>query len=143
MSYDWIKALHVISVISWMAGMLYLPRLFVYHVKAKKGSDLSETLKIMERRLLRYIIDPAMAASYIFGVWMLVLNTSLLKETYMLVKFGGVVGLQIVYFILCHHQRAFKEDKNTKPEVFFRVLNEVPTFFMILIVIMVVVRPWI
>src|SRR5580698_10451319 len=80
MSYNWIKALHIISVIAWMAGMLYLPRLFAYHADAKPGSELSETLKLMERRLLRFIINPAMIASYVFGIWMLALNPSLLHQ---------------------------------------------------------------
>ena len=142
MTYDWLRALHVLSIISWMAGMLYLPRLFVYHVKAKPGSELSETLKIMERRLLLYIIGPAMVASYVFGIWMLVQNSSLLQEPYMYAKFAGVFGLQIVYVMLVRYRRAFADDRNNHSELFFRVLNEVPTLFMILIVIMALVRPW-
>ncbi len=141
MSYDWLRALHVLSVISWMAGMLYLPRLYVYHAKAKIGSDLSETLKIMERRLLRYIINPAMIASYVFGIWMLVMNQALLVEPYMHVKLAGILGLQIVHAMLARYRRAFAQDSNTKSELFFRVLNEVPTIFMIVIVIMIIVRP--
>ncbi len=141
MSYDWLRALHVLSVISWMAGMLYLPRLYVYHAKAKIGSDLSETLKIMERRLLRYIINPAMIASYVFGIWMLVMNQALLIEPYMHVKFAGIFGLQIVHAMLARYWRAFAQDRNTRSELFFRILNEVPTIFMIVIVIMIIVRP--
>src|ERR1700744_4227651 len=97
MLYNWIKALHVISVIAWMAGMLYLPRLFVYHADAKPGSELSETLKIMERRLLRGIINPAMIAAYIFGIWMLILNPALLREPFFHVKLAMVVAMQIVH----------------------------------------------
>ena len=141
MSYDWLRAFHVLSVISWMAGMLYLPRLYVYHTKAKNGSELSETLKIMERRLLRYIINPAMIASYVFGVWMLVVNPALLAEPYMHVKFVGILGLQIVHGMLGRYRRAFAQDRNTHSELFFRILNEVPTIFMIVIVIMIIVRP--
>src|SRR5258708_6123213 len=91
MLYPWLKALHVISVIAWMAGMLYLPRLFVYHADAKPGSDLSETLKIMERRLLRRIVNPAMIATFIFGISMIALHPELLEKSYMQVKLGFVL----------------------------------------------------
>src|ERR1700744_5052513 len=97
MLYNWIKALHVISVIAWMAGMLYLPRLFVYHAGAKPGSELSETLKIMERRLLRLIINPAMIASWSLGVWMLALNPDLLRQPFMQVKIGLVFLMQLMH----------------------------------------------
>src|ERR1700722_10893745 len=93
----WVKALHLISVIAWMAGMLYLPRLYVYHANAGPGSKLSETLKVMERRLLRGIINPAMCASYIFGIWMLTINPDLLRQGFMQVKLAMVVLMQIVH----------------------------------------------
>jgi putative membrane protein len=141
MSYTWLKALHVISVIAWMAGMLYLPRLFVYHADAKPGSDLSETLKIMERRLLRRIVNPAMIASYVFGVWMLVLNPDLLREPFMLVKLACVLVMTGIHIYLARCRRAFAEDKNTRPAVFYRVLNEVPAVLIIVIVVMIIVRP--
>ncbi len=141
MSYEWLKALHIISVISWMAGMLYLPRLYVYHATATVGSELSETLKIMERKLLRFIINPAMIASYVFGIWMLTINTGLLREPFMHVKFTALIGLQIVHALLARYRRAFAEDRNNHSAKFFRIMNEAPTLLMIVIVIMIVVKP--
>lgn len=142
MSYEWIKALHVIAVMSWMAGMLYLPRLFVYHAGATVGSELSETLKIMERRLLRFIINPAMIASFLFGIWMLVKNPALLHEPFMHVKFGMVLLMTLTHAFLARRRRYFAMDKNTYSARFYRMLNEVPTVLMIGIIIMVIVRPW-
>src|SRR3984885_1751511 len=107
MSYEWLKALHIISVIAWMAGMLYLPRLFVYHADAKPGSELSETLKIMERRLLRRIINPAMIATYVFGIWMLVRNPDLLHQPFMQVKLAMVLVMQIIHAMLARYRRHF------------------------------------
>lgn len=141
MPYEWIKALHVISVVSWMAGMLYLPRLFVYHVGAKPGSELSETLKVMERRLLRLIINPAMIAAWIFGIWMLIENPELLKQPFMHVKLTLVIGMQIAHAMLARYRRHFAEDRNMHSARFYRILNEVPTLVMIGIVIMIIVKP--
>jgi len=141
MLYTWLKALHVISVIAWMAGMLYLPRLFVYHADAKPGSELSETLKIMERRLLRGIINPAMVATYFFGIWMLAMNQELLVAPFMQAKLGLVVIMQIVHVMLVRARRLFAEDKNRRPAIFYRILNEVPAVLIIGIVIMIIVRP--
>jgi putative membrane protein len=141
MTYDWIKALHVIAVISWMAGMLYLPRLFVYHADAAVGSDKSETFKVMERRLLRFIINPAMIASYVFGVWMLVLNPDVAHQPYMHMKFGLVLLMTLTHAFLARRRRYFAKDQNTYSAKFYRVLNEVPTVLMIGIVILVIVRP--
>ncbi len=141
MTYEWIKALHIISVIAWMAGMLYLPRLFVYHANAKKGSELSETLKIMERRLLRLIINPAMILSFVFGIWMLVLNPDLLKQGFMHVKLALVVLMMGAHGMLARYRRYFAADKNRHTAKFYRILNEVPTLLMIGIVIMIIVRP--
>ena len=121
--------------------MLYLPRLYVYHVGAKAGSELSETLKIMERKLLRLIINPAMISTYIFGIWMLTINTALMREPFMHVKLTAVVLMQIVHAMLSRYRRAFAEDRNTHSAKFFRILNEVPAVLMIIIVIMIVVRP--
>ncbi len=141
MLYDWIKALHLIAVISWMAGMLYLPRLFVYHVTAAKGSELSETLKIMERRLLRFIINPAMIASFIFGVWLLMLNPELLHHPYMHIKLSLVVLMFGAHGVLARCRRDFANDQNRHTARFYRILNEVPTVLMIGIIIMIIVRP--
>jgi putative membrane protein len=139
--YDWIKALHVIAVISWMAGMLYLPRLYVYHVTAKAGSELSETLKIMERRLLRFIINPAMVASFIFGIWMLMLNPDLLHQPFMHVKLALVVLMLGVHVMLARYRRDFANDRNRRSAKFYRFLNEAPTVLMIGIILMIIVRP--
>ena len=121
--------------------MLYLPRLYVYHATATVGSELSETLKIMERKLLRFIINPAMIASYVFGIWMLTINTGLLREPFMHVKFTALIGLQIVHALLARYRRAFAEDRNNHSAKFFRIMNEAPTLLMIVIVIMIVVKP--
>jgi protoporphyrinogen IX oxidase len=142
MGYAWIKALHVIAVISWMAGMLYLPRLFVYHADAKPGSELSETLKIMERKLLRLIINPAMIATWGFGIWMLTLNPALLHEPFMHAKLGLVVLMQLVHAMLARCRRAFANDQNRHPARFYRILNEVPTVLMIGIVILIIAKPF-
>jgi putative membrane protein len=141
MSYEWLKALHILGMISWMAGMLYLPRLFVYHVNAKAGSELSETLKVMERRLLRYIINPAMILTWVFGIWMLAMNPELLQKPFMHIKLTAVVGMQVVHALLARYRRAFAQDRNMHSAKFFRILNEVPTILMVIIVIMIIVRP--
>jgi putative membrane protein len=141
MSYVWLKALHVISVIAWMAGMLYLPRLFVYHADAKPGSQLSETLKIMERRLLRRIVNPAMIATFVFGLWMLVMNPYLFHEPYMHIKLAAVIIMTGLHIFFARCRRAFNEDRNTHSALFYRVLNEVPAALIIVIVIMIIVRP--
>lgn len=142
MLYDWIKALHVIAVIAWMAGMLYLPRLFVYHVDAAVGSDKSETFKIMERRLLRAIINPAMIATLAFGIWMLLLNPDLLHAHWMHAKLGLVIAMTALHGALARWRKAFAQDRNTHTTKFFRIINEVPTVIMIVIVILVIVKPF-
>lgn len=121
--------------------MLYLPRLFVYHAGAKQGSELSETFKIMERRLLRFIINPAMIASWVFGIWMLALNPDLLKQPFMHVKLGLLILMQISHAIMARCRRQFANDANRHSAKFYRWLNEVPTILMIIIVIMIIVRP--
>jgi TIGR00701 family protein len=140
--YEWIKALHVISIIAWMAGMLYLPRLFVYHCGAKPGSVQSETFKVMERRLLRAIINPAMIASFIFGIWLLVLVPEWLQQGWLHAKLLFVFGLGAVHGMLSKWRRDFDADRNTRSAGFYRVMNEVPTVLMIGIVIFVIVKPF-
>lgn len=137
----WIKALHVISVIAWMAGLFYLPRLYVYHTKAKVGSELSETLKVMESKLLRIINTPAMIASWATGTWLLVLTPEYLHQPYFHVKLTLLAFLTAFHGYLARCRRKFAEDRNTRPEVFYRAINEIPTILMIGIVIMVVVKP--
>lgn len=140
--YDWLRALHVIAVISWMAGMLYLPRLYVYHCAAKAGSELSETLKIMERRLLRFIINPAMIVTWLIGLAMLHANPDLLQNPWMHVKLTCLVLMQLVHALFARCRRNFDADKNTYSQKFYRFANEAPTVLMIVIVIMVIVRPF-
>ena len=139
--YPWIKALHVISVMSWMAGVLYLPRLFVYHADAEIGSALSETLKVMERRLIRSIINPAMIATFVFGIWMLVLVPEFIEQTWMQLKILALVGMTGVHGALSRWRRFFERDANTFSPRFFRVINEVPAVFMAIIVILVILKP--
>ena len=142
MSYEWIKALHVISMVAWMAGMFYLPRLYVYHTGAEAGSELSETLKVMERRLLRAIINPAMIATFVFGIWMLVLVPDHLSEPWMHVKLACLVLMTGFHGALSRWRRQFAADSNKHSERFYRIANEVPTILLIVIVIMVIVKPF-
>jgi putative membrane protein len=142
MSYLWLKALHLIAVIAWMAGMLYLPRLFVYHADAKSGSELSETLKIMERRLLRFIVNPAMIASFAFGLALLAQNPDLLHQPFMHAKLGLVLLMTALHGYLARCRKAFARDQNRHTARFYRILNEVPTALMIAIVVLVIVKPF-
>ena len=139
---EWVKALHVISVISWMAGMLYLPRLFVYHAVTEVGSDKSETFKVMERRLLRGIMTPAMIASWVFGLWMIFGGLVDPTAPWLHLKLAMVVLLTACHGMLARYTRLFATDQNTKPQKFFRIINEVPTVLMIIIVIAVIVKPF-
>jgi putative membrane protein len=137
----WIKALHVVAVISWMAGLLYLPRLMVYHAAAEPGSAQSETFKAMERRLLRAIMNPAMIVVWITGpllAWMLGVHF----EYWLWAKFALVAGLTWFHHELARWRKAFEQDRRNKSEAFFRRINEVPTVLMIGIVILVIVRPF-
>ncbi len=140
-AYLWIKALHVISVIAWMAGMLYLPRLYVYHCAAEPGSIQSETFKVMERRLLRAILNPAMIASWLFGL-MLVAHLGAWDEGWMLAKFGCLLAMQLVHAGYARWRREFEQDENRRSDKFYRMMNEVPTVLLVLIVILVIVQPF-
>jgi len=139
--YNWIKAFHIIAVISWMAGMLYLPRLFVYHADAARGSDKSETFKLMERRLLRAIINPAMVATWIFGLW-LAWHGFRFGGGWLHAKLALVLVLSGVHGYLSAAVRRFAEDRNEKPARHWRIVNEIPTLLLIAIVILVVVKPF-
>ncbi len=142
-AYLWVKALHVISVMAWMAGLLYLPRLFVYHCDAGSGTELSETLKVMERRLLRAIMNPAMIASWVFGLTMLAASREVpWSENWMTVKLVCVVLLSFAHGKMAIWRKDFADDRNTLPQKFFRAANEVPTVLMIIIVCMAIVRPF-
>jgi putative membrane protein len=144
--YSWIKALHLIAVISWMAGLLYMPRLFVYHCDSEAGSQQSETFKIMEERLARVIMQPAMIASLLFGLAMIALPGTpgyiMRAGLWLWLKLGFVLGLLIVHFAMMRWKNAFALDCNEHPQRFFRIMNEVPTVLMIGIVICVIVKPF-
>jgi putative membrane protein len=141
MLYNWLLALHIIAVMAWMAGMLYLPRLYVYHARATKGSELSETFKVMERRLLRGIINPAMIAAWILGLT-LAWQGDHWSEGWFHAKLLWLVGMQIVHAALARWRRAFANDANIHSDRFYRVMNEVPTVILIVIVILAVVKPF-
>ena len=141
MSYEIIKALHIISVIAWMAGLLYLPRLFVYHADTPLGSVQAETFKVMERRLLKAIMTPAMITSFIFGIWMLVLAPALLTEIWMIIKIVCVFGLAGCHGLFSRMRRDLENDKLPYSSKVYRIWNEAPTLLMIIIVIMSVVKP--
>jgi len=139
--YLWVKAAHVIAVIAWMAGMLYLPRLFVYHADAEKGSSQSETFKVMERRLYRRIINPAMIAAWVLGLWLAWRGFSF-SGGWLHAKIAAVLAMSAVHGYLGGALRRFAEDRNEKPARHWRIVNEVPTVLMVLIVILVVVKPF-
>ena len=140
-AYPWMKALHVVAIISWMAGMLYLPRLFVYHCGVAVGSDASETFKVMERKLLRYIINPAMVVSWVAGLW-IAWEMSFFRDGWFHVKLLGVLGLSAVHGYFAKAVADFARDEGRRDHRFWRFLNEVPTLLMLLIVVMVIVKPF-
>ena len=142
-AYPWIKALHILSVIAWMAGLLYLPRLFVYHAAARLGSSASETFKGMERRLLRGIMMPAMIATYVFGV-LLALTPGVVdwRAGWIYAKLAAVLALTVFHVLLARWRRDFAADRDRHSARFFRFINEVPTLLLIAIVILVVVKPF-
>lgn len=139
--YLWIKALHVVSIIAWMAGMLYLPRLFVYHCSAAVGSIQSETFKIMERRLLRAIMTPAMVVAWLTGLY-LVWTSGYYMAGWFHLKLLMVLVLSGLHGKMSAVVRTFAEDRNDKRDTYYRVLNEIPTLAMIIIVVAVVVKPF-
>jgi len=139
--YLYIKAFHIIAVISWMAGMLYLPRLFVYHAASKPGSEQSETFKVMERRLLNFIMTPAMALTWILGM-VLVIQGQLMGATWFHIKFVLVIALSVLHGQFSQWVADFSRDRNRHSQKFFRIVNEIPTVLMILIVLLAVVKPF-
>lgn len=142
--YLWLKAFHIISVIAWMAGLLYLPRLFVYHADTAVGSLQSETFKTMERRLLRGIMNPAMLATYVFGILTLLTPEMIdnWRSSWFHAKVALIVLLTIYHHALAYWRKAFAVDANRRPARFFRWLNELPTLIMIGVVILAVVKPF-
>ena len=140
--YLWIKALHVIAVIAWMAGQLYLPRLFVYHAASPIGSPQSDTFKVMEAKLMRIIMNPAMIVTWVCGLTMIAMNPALLTQGWLMVKLVLVLLLSAMHGIMSRWRRDFAADRNTRSQKFYRMINEVPTLALIVIVIMVIVRPF-
>ena len=142
--YLWLKALHIIAVISWMAGLLYLPRLFVYHCAATPGSEQSETFKTMERRLLKAIMTPAMIATWLFGLAMIwSMGLAAFKASgWLHAKLALVIAMTLMHGLMSHWQADFQHDRNRRSQKFFRIANEIPTILMILIVILAVVKPF-
>lgn len=138
---DWIKALHVIAVIAWMAGMLYLPRLFVYHCEAPAGSPQSEMLKVMEHRLLRIIVNPAMIATWVLGLT-LALVTGAYADLWFQLKFVLVLAMSGLHGMFAATVKRFARDANTRPQRFYRIINEVPMLLVIGIVILAIVKPF-
>ena len=139
--YDWLKAFHIIAVIAWMAGMLYLPRLFVYHCGAEAGSKQSETFKVMEWRLLKVIINPAMLATWGLGLW-LAWAGSWWSSGWLHAKIVLVLVLSGLHGLLVRWVRDFGQDRNRYSARFYRIINEVPTILMIAIVVLAVVKPF-
>jgi protoporphyrinogen IX oxidase len=139
--YEWIKALHVIAVISWMAGMLYLPRLFVYHCEAETSSKQSETFKVMERRLLRAIINPAMIVTWLAGIYLVWAGTWY-RAPWFHAKLLLVLVMSGVHGFFARWVKAFAADRNLHSQKFYRIINELPTVLMIGIVVLVIVKPF-
>lgn len=140
--YVWIKALHLFAVMSWMAGMLYLPRLFAYHADAAPGSDKSETFKVMEVRLLRIIINPAMIATWVLGLTLIATNPDLMKQGWMHAKFALVIGMSGLHGVFSRWRKNFAADRNAKSARFYRLWNEAPALLMLVIIILAVAKPF-
>ena len=145
----WIKALHVISVIAWLAGLLYLPRLFVYHTRTTYGSELDTVLATMESRLLRVIMNPAMISTWCFGLWLLFLQPGLLGESWVAIKLVGVLTLTLLHILFAVHRRRFLlatryegSSSGVWRDRSYKLINEAVTICMVMIVIMVIVRPF-
>lgn len=138
----WYKSVHVIAVISWMAAILYLPRIFVYHAQATVGSEMDLTFKIMEHRLLNIIMTPAMLLTYIFGIMTSYTYGSLGLGKWFYIKILAVFGLTIMHAYCFKWVKNFRKGKNEHSEKFFRIVNEIPTIFMIITIIMVIVKPF-
>jgi protoporphyrinogen IX oxidase len=139
--YLWLKALHVIAVISWMAGMLYLPRLFVYHAASKPGSEQAETFKVMEGRLLKFIMTPAMIVTWLAGIALVVLG-QWMGSGWFHAKLALVLVMTVMHGLFSHWATEFAYDRNTHTQKFFRIVNEIPTILLIVIVILAVVKPF-
>ena len=143
MNYDLLRGLHILAVIAWMAGLLYLPRLFAYHTKAAAGSEMDATFQIMERKLYRIIMNPAMIAAWVLGLWLIWVRSVGLSEPaflhtpWMIAKLSGVVFLTGWHHVLGRSRKAFEKGANTRSETFWRATNELPFLAAILMVIAV------
>ena len=141
-AYLWIKAFHIISVIAWMAGLLYLPRLFVYHCEAKQGSEFSQKLKVMEGRLLKFIMRPARISTFLFGALLLVnIDEDAWLDVWLLAKLVCVIILYGMHDMMNKWRKNFYLDINTHSQKFYRIMNEVPTILMILVTLLVILKP--
>jgi putative membrane protein len=140
-AYLWVKSIHVVAIISWMAGLLYLPRLFIYHCDAPKGSVQSETFKVMESRLLNIIMTPAMVISWVLGLW-LAYQAGFFSAGWLHAKLAAAIALTGVHGYFSASARRFRQDANEKPPLHWRIVNEVPTLLMVAIVILVIVKPF-
>ena len=141
--YEWIRAGHIITVIFWMAGMLYLPRLYIYHSDAKPGGELDETLKLQERRLLRIIINPAMIMAFIFGIMLIYIRRDVFAtDAWIYVKLAGVFVLFWMHGLLAGDRKKFERGERPRSQKFYRIINEVPALLTIVIVIMAIIEPF-
>lgn len=142
--YLWILAFHVIAVICWMAGLLYLPRIFVYHTQVKKGSEADEKFKIMEKKLLRYIMNPAMIAAWVLGITLISVTDIGPPDSGMWIhwKLLLVLMLSATHGMMAKYRKDFERGRNKKSEKFFRFFNEAPTILMVLIVLLAVIKPF-
>jgi len=140
--YLWFKAFHVAAVICWMAALFYLPRLYVYHTKANPGSELDKTLQVMEYRLLKIIMNPAMIASYVFGFINAYIYGFVALGVWFHIKFAAVLALTLLHAFLANARKKFVNGTNTRSDKFYRVLNELPPLLMLVAVIMVIVKPF-
>ena len=141
MFYDIIKSLHIVAVISWMVGLLYLPRLYVYHNETKNNTDMDTTFLKMEYRLYNYIMNPALLVSFLLGLYLLYENKYLLYENYFLIKFFMVLILMLFHLYLNSLYKDFKKGYRNKKTKFYRIINEVPTILMIIIILLIIVKP--
>jgi putative membrane protein len=141
-AYPWLRALHILAVIAWMAGLLYLPRLFVYHMTATAGGELETALAAQERRLLRFIMNPAMVAAWAFGLLMLAANPALLSQGWMHAKLVLVIGMTGLHHVYSSARKRFDRGERPRSERFWRLINEAPAVLAILIVILAVVEPF-
>lgn len=142
--YLWVKSLHIISVIAWMAGMLYLPRLYVYHSRVQPESEASELFKVMERKLLRLIINPALVAAWIFGIWLITITKAGAPGSgyWMHAKGALLIGMMITHAAFARWRRHFAKNENRHSEKFYRIVNEIPAILMVGIVLLVVLKPF-